>query len=279
MTGYIGEKMKKLLLFIMLGMLGTTLFAYSDSDMDGVADDQDKCPNTPFTALVDINGCSKKSLISPHHFDIIVGVNYTGSNYASLNQTDIYSSSLQVDYYYKNFSLQASTSYYKTDGDGYSETGLNDSFIGASYQLKPTKELSVRIGAGFLLPTYDTSLNNNNTDYTASLNVSYTLGKMNLFGGYIYTMIQDDDIVGTVVYQNTNALSGGIGYYATNKLYLSGAYNISDSIYAGIEEIKTVSAYGYYSITQHWFTTFSYAYGLSDSASDNAVSLKLGYYF
>jgi len=279
MTGYIGEKMKKLLLFIMLGMLGTTLFAYSDSDMDGVVDDQDKCPNTPFTDLVDINGCSKQSLISPHHFDIIVGANYTGSNYASLDQTDIYSSSLQVDYYYKNFSLQASTSYYKADGDGYSETGLNDSFIGASYQLKPTKELSVRIGAGILLPTYDTSLNNNNTDYTASLNVSYTLGKMNLFGGYIYTMIQDDDIAGTVVYQNTNALSGGIGYYATNKLYLSGAYNISDSIYAGIEKIKTVSAYGNYSITQHWFTTFSYAYGLSDSASDNAVSLKLGYYF
>ncbi|HIP15564.1 MAG TPA: DUF3187 domain-containing protein [Sulfurimonas autotrophica] len=271
--------MKKLLLFIMLAMLGTTLFAYSDSDMDGVVDDQDKCPNTPFTDLVDINGCSKQSLISPHHFDIIVGANYTGSNYASLDQTDIYSSSLQVDYYYKNFSLQASTSYYKADGDGYSETGLNDSFIGASYQLKPTKELSVRIGAGILLPTYDTSLNNNNTDYTASLNVSYTLGKMNLFGGYIYTMIQDDDIAGTVVYQNTNALSGGIGYYATNKLYLSGAYNISDSIYAGIEKIKTVSAYGNYSITQHWFTTFSYAYGLSDSASDNAVSLKLGYYF
>ncbi len=271
--------MKKMFILIMLGMFSVSLFAYSDSDMDGVDDSRDKCPNTPLTDLVDINGCTKKSLVSPHHFDIIIGANYAGSNYASLNQTDTYSSSLQVDYYYKNFSLQASTSYYKTDGDGYSETGMNDSFVGASYQFKPTKELSLRIGAGALLPTYDTSLNNNNTDYTASLNVSYTLGKVNLFGGYIYTMINDDDIAGTVAYQNTNAFSGGLGYYVTNKLYLSGAYNTSDSIYTGVEKIRTVSAYGYYSISQHWFSTFSYAYGLSDSASDNAASIKLGYYF
>ncbi|WP_434580691.1 DUF3187 domain-containing protein [Sulfurimonas sp. NW15] len=271
--------MKKMFILMMLGMFSASLFAYSDSDMDGVDDSRDKCPNTPLTDLVDINGCTKKSLVSSHHFDIIIGANYAGSNYASLNQTDTYSSSLQIDYYYKNFSLQASTSYYTTNGDGYSENGLNDSFLGASYQFKPLKSFSLRVGAGVLLPTYDTALNNNNTDYTASLNASYALGKVNIFGGYIYTMINDDDIAGTVAYQNTNAFSGGLGYYVTNKLYLSGAYNTSDSIYAGVEKIRTVSAYGYYSINMHWFTTFSYAYGLSDSASDQAASVKLGYYF
>ncbi len=271
--------MKKMLLFMMLGLLSTSLFAYSDLDMDGVDDSIDQCPNTPLTDLVDINGCTKKMLISPHHYDIIVGANYTGFNYASLNKTDTYSSSLQVDYYYKQFSLQASTSYYKTDGNGYSENGMNDSFIGASYQFKPTKSLSFRLGAGALLPTYNTSLNNNNTDYTTSANISYTQGKANIFGGYNYTMINDDDIAGTVAYQNTNAFSGGLGYYLTNKLYISGAYNTADSIYVGIEKIRTVSAYGYYSINTHWFSTFSYAYGLSDSASDNATSIKLGYYF
>ena len=129
--------MKKMLLVIMLGMLSSSLFAYSDLDMDGVDDSIDKCPNTPLTDLVDINGCTKKTLLSPHHFDVIIGANYSGSNYASLNQTDTYSSSLQVDYYYKNFSLQASTSYYTTDGEGYSDSGMNDSFVGASYQFKP----------------------------------------------------------------------------------------------------------------------------------------------
>lgn len=271
--------MKKKLLFLVLGCLCTSLFAYSDADMDGVADNVDQCPNTPLTDLVDIHGCPVKSLVSENHFDVIVGANYADSNYASLNQTDTYSSSLQIDYYYKNFSLQAYTSYYKTTSEGYDDKGMNDSFIGGAYKFQLNKSLSLRLGAGALLPTYDTYLNNNNTDYTASANVSYALGKVNIFGGYAYTLINDDDIPGTVTYQNTNAFSGGLGYYVTNKLYISGVYNTSDSIYAGIEKIRTVSAYGYYSITSHWFTTFSYAYGLSDSASDNAASVKLGYYF
>ncbi|MEN4053095.1 MULTISPECIES: DUF3187 domain-containing protein [Sulfurimonas] len=281
--------MKKTILLTMITALSTTLFAYSDADMDGVADAVDKCPNTPLTDLVDINGCTKKVLIpksNKHHFDIIVGANYSGSNFTSLNQTDTMSSSLQVDYYYENFSLQASTSYYKTDGDGYSENGMNDSFVGVAYNIKPNKDLLVRVGIGAILPTYDTGLNNNNTDYTGSLNVSYTLGRVNIFGGYIHTMINDDDtttiVNGTTVnysYQNTDALSIGAGYYFTDKLYMSASYNSADSIYKNVEDVDTVSLYGYRSIDKNWFLTFFYAYGLSDSASDHAASIKLGYYF
>jgi hypothetical protein len=255
-----------------------------------VADAVDKCPNTPLTDLVDINGCTKKVLTpksNKHHFDVIVGANYSGSNFSSLNQTDTYSSSLQVDYYYENFSLQGSTSYYNTDGDGYSESGMNDSFVGAAYNLKPTKDLLVRVGIGAILPTYDTGLNNNNTDYTGSLNISYTYNKINIFGGYIYTQINDDDVsvqdtAGNTydyLYQNTNALSIGAGYYFTNTLYISASYNTADSIYKTVEDVQTASLYGYKSIDKNWFVTFFYAYGLSDSASDNAASIKLGYYF
>lgn len=280
---YTGEKMKKIVLFTMLGVLSSSLFAYSDADMDGVADGVDRCPNTPLTDLVDINGCTKKVLSSQsdkHHFDIIAGVNYAGSNFSNLNQSDTFSSSLQVDYYYENFSLQASTSYYKTDSDGYSDSGMNDSFVGGSYNIKPVQNLLIRVGAGIILPTYDTSLNNNKTDYSGSVNVSYQVGKINIFGGYIYTMINDDDVVDeNIIYQNTNAISVGTGYYLTNKLYMSVAYNSADSIYKGYEDVQTASLYGYRSIDKNWFMTFFYAYGLSDTASDNAASIKLGYYF
>ena len=280
--------MKRSILFLAMFFISSSLYAYVDSDMDGVENSVDQCPNTPFTDLVDIKGCTKKSLVSPHHFDVIVGASYSESDYLTLNTTDTLSSTLQIDYYYKNFSLQASTSYFKTDGDSFSDSGLYDSFIGAAYQFKPVKNLSLRVGIGALLPTYDTSLNNNNTDYTASLNVSYNISKFNLFGGYTYTLINDDDVSfvdvnGTVTssanYQNTSAYSLGAGYYMTNKIYLSGSYNSSDSIYQGVEEIQTASVYGYYSIDEHWFSTCSYAYGLSDSASTNYVSLRLGYFF
>lgn len=279
--------MKKTLFLMLIAILSSSLYAYIDSDMDGVADGIDRCPNTPFSDLVDINGCTKKSLISPHHFDVVAGVNYSDSDYHTLNKTTTYSSTLQVDYYYKNFSLQASTTYFSTDGSGYSETGLYDSFIGASYQFKPAQNLSLRLGAGVLLPTYDSSLNNNNTDYSATANLSYSLESINIFGGYTYTMINDDDVylvdvsnnVTTVNYQDTNSYNIGLGYYMTDRLYVSGSYNVSNSIYKGVEDIKTASTYLYYSIDEHWFSTFSYAYGLSDTASKNYASLRLGYFF
>lgn len=280
--------MKVALNFLLVVFLASSLFAYVDNDMDGVEDAMDTCPNTPFTDLVDINGCTKKSLVSAHHFDIIVGATYSASDYLTLNATDTLSSSVQVDYYYKNFSLQASTSYFKTQGNGFSDSGMYDSFVGAGYQFKPAQNLSLRIGAGALIPTYESTLKNNNIDYTANVNLSYNLGIMNLFAGYSYTIINDDDVniadvngttTDTIIYQNTGAYSLGVGVYASKKLYISAAYNSSDSIYTNLEDITTASAYAYYSINNHWFTTLSYAYGLSDSASDHYGSIRLGYFF
>ena len=281
--------MNKLFLLgaILASTVTTSLLAYSDLDMDGVEDANDRCPNTPFMDLVDINGCTKKSLASKHHFDIIIGASYADSDYNTLNKTDTYSSSLQVDYYYENFSIQASTSYFDTEGSGYSETGLYDSYVGASYQIKPIQNLSLRVGVGALLPTYDSSLKNNNTDYTASLSASYALGSFNVFAGYNYTNINDDDVVITasdgtttdVIYQDTNGYNGGIGYYVNNATYMSLSYNMVQSIYKNVDDITSASAYIYYGINTHWFTTLSYSYGLSDTASDNYASLRLGYYF
>lgn len=279
--------MKMALKFLLLAFLSSSLFAYVDSDMDGVEDSIDGCPNTPFSDLVDINGCTKKSLFSAHHYDIIFGASYSASDYLTLNATDTLSGNIQVDYYYKNFSLQASTSYFTTQGSGFNDSGLYDSFLGGAYQFRPTKNLSLRLGAGALLPTYKSTLDNNNMDYTANINLSYNIGKVNLFGGYAYTIINDDDVnvvdangtTTSVIYQNTSGYSVGAGVYATQKLYISGAYNSVDSIYTNIEDITTASLYGYYSIDSHWFSTLSYAYGLSTSASNHYASIRLGYFF
>ena len=278
--------MKKFFSILFGLVLSATLHGYTDSDLDGVDDAHDKCPNTPLTDLVDINGCTKKSLVSPHHFDIVLGASYHDSDARTLNKTDTYATSLQVDYYYKNFSLQTSTSYFTTNGSGYSDSGIYDTFVGAAYRWWLTNNLMFRFGMGVLLPTYKSTLNNNNTDYTTTLNVSYNIGKFNIFGGYGYTYIGDDDvnIVSStrnivVNYQNTNSFSAGVGVYATKKIYLSTSYHQSNSLYKGVDDIQTASLYGYYSISKHWFSSLSYAYGISDTASKNYTSLKVGYYY
>jgi len=286
---------KKSILFAATLLFSLNLHAFTDSDLDGVDDSVDKCPNTPFMDIVDLNGCTKKSLLktttskqSNHHYDFIIGASYSGTDYNQLNRSDTAATSLQVDYYYKDLSIQASTSYYYSkDTSGRTNNGFYDTFVGASYKIQATKDLKFYVGAGALLPTYDTSLNNNNTDYKASASFSYYLSKVNIFGGYSYTQVNDDDVVirnsdGSRTYynyQNTNSFNGGIGVYATNRLYLSASYFEGDSIYVGYEKIKSASLYGYYTIDKNWFTTFSYARGLSDTATDNYASIRLGYFF
>lgn len=265
-------------LFYTLLLSASALLAYNDADMDGVEDAYDQCPNTSFAELVDIKGCPK-SLQTPHHFDVIFGLNYASSNYGDTQKSDTYTGSLQLDYYYKNFSLQASTSYYEAQSTSYSDNGLNDSFLGASYKFEPTQKLSLRVGAGVILPSYDTELQNNNTDYMGSLNVSYELEGLNVFGAYSHTLIGDDDIPDLVLYQDTSAYSVGLGIYPNEKLYVSAAYNKGESIYKDVEDIETLSVYGFYAIDANYFTTLSYALGVSDSASDNSLSLRIGYYF
>ncbi len=278
--------MNKLSFFLALA-LSANIYAYSDFDMDGVDDKVDLCPNTSLSELVDINGCSIKSLKSPHNFDIILGVNFSQTNYDSLENTDTLSQTLQVDYYYKNFSLQVSTGYYTSESSSYSNSGMNDSFLGFYYKVKVNNSLNFRVGGGALLPTYDAELNNNNTDYTASLSASYMLKNINIFGAGGYTLINDSDKTITyddgsfseVKYQDTTSFSFGVGFYPASKLYLSTSYSSVDSIYDGSGTIDTASLYIFYNIDSKYFTSFNYAYGLSDLASDNYLSLRIGYYF
>lgn len=269
--------MMKLFLFLIL--FSVTLFAYVDGDMDGVEDKNDLCLSTPFTDLVGLDGCSIESLVSPHHFSVVAGISLSDSNYNELSKTETLTTSLQLDYYYKNFSLSLVTSHYKNMSKEYSASGMNDTYLGAAYQWA-YKDLYMSFGVGVLLPTYDTGFNNNNTDYTGNINLSYTLKNINIFAVYGHTIINDEDIEDVALYQDSTKYSTlGLGYFFGKDLYVSAYYNESDSVYEDIEKLKTLSLYSYYSLDENYFITANYAYGISDSASNNYITLKVGYYY
>jgi len=265
-------------IFLSLLLTSLSLFAYADSDLDGVEDKFDKCPNSALTDLVDVHGCTKESLVSNHHFDIIVGASYGVSDYELTPKTESYSSTIQVDYYFKSFSMQVATSFFKSESDTYSEDSLADSTVAMYYGFYPSKSFSITVGAGALLPTYSSSLDNNEVDYLTSLSLSYRIGSVSIFGGYNYTLINDKDI-GSVVYQNTNAFSGGLGYSFTYKFYASLSYFQSNSIYENVDDIQSASVYMFYSINKNWFTNITYSKGLSDTSTEHYGALKVGYYF
>ncbi len=269
-----GTLVNRTILFSML--IPLTLMAYHDSDLDGVADEHDLCPNSSLTDIVNQEGCTIEKLTLPKsqtqdHFDLIMGLNQTTTTYQ--NDTQL-SQTLQLDYYHNRITATLQTLHYQEDGMG-------DTTISLFYQLPEYGQLRVRMGASVILPTYDTAWNNNQTDYRLLASMQYPIQKLNLFAGGSYTFIGDEDINTTrtqLKLQNNHNYYLGLGGYFIPKLYSSLIYSNTSSIYQEGETIKTLSLFGYYMINTHWFTQFGYTQGISDNASDQ-LNLSVGYYF
>jgi hypothetical protein len=250
-----------------------TVLAYSDRDMDGVEDRDDMCPDTLLTELVDLTGCTVKNLVSPHHFDIVLGESYTWDDTLSIK-----SSSLQLDYYYKDFSLQLFSSYFDLEGDGFSDSGQNNSYLNGFYNIDINDDFLIRFRTGLSFPTYNDV--QNRTDYTLSLYGRYQQENIKLFGAVGYSLIGDKEDNGSrsinkrILFYNL-----GLGYNIRDTFYGSLAYNYSEPLFNSSADIETLSLYGYYSFNLHWFATVDYKYGLSKTAMRERIGLKLGYYW
>ena len=254
--------MKKLLLFLLL--LSSFLFAYVDSDMDGVEDKDDLCPNTLMLDLVNLQGCTIKSLLSPHHFSLMAGFNYAKDNNTSYNF-----SSMEFSYSYKKLSLQLSTSYYTLETDAKSSEGLNDTNLNLLYRLMPLNNFTLSLGGGIAFPTYDSS--SNKTDYSLFMYGNYTLDKWALLGGVGYRFIGDSNASNTLFY-NLSA-----GYNWSTNVYSSLGYYFSKSIYEEVDGFESLSWYNYYRINKNWFGTLTLTQGLNSQSLDNSMGVKLGY--
>jgi len=261
-------------LFIFMA-LSSLLFAYNDSDFDGVADKHDLCPNSTMLDIVNKQGCTIETLIVPKdklsHYDIIFGVNYT-----KMGQTDekTFNQSLQLDYYHENITIQLQSTNFES-------AGLSDTVLGLFYRLKPMKKLSLSLGASVIFPTYKNELNNNNTDYKLSTSLNYQFDKSSLFLGASYTFINDDDIQKpnyTLQYKDAQNIYIGAGKYFFPTLYSSIIFNQSSNIYEDSEAMKSFSFYNHYIINKNWFSRFGYTHGLSKNSSDQ-LYLNIGYFF
>ena len=271
---------REALVFTCAILLSLPLLAYQDTDMDGVEDTLDKCPNTPFTALADQDGCTTQSLVSPNHFDIIVGQSYSRMNDVGDTKSVAHATSLQVDYYRNNFAASISTSHYAFDTNGTRQSsGMNNTIASMSLNNRMgDTTLSTTLGAIF--PTYKTGYNNETIDPFIAVGLNHSLSQnFDLFGGYTYTLIREKDIPSTVYYNNTGAFYAGLRGTFGDSFSLSASYNQSDSMFVGAEKIQSASLFAYAQLTSHWFTTLSTSYGLSDAASKYDGTLRLGYYF
>ena len=253
-------------------VLTSSLVAYVDSDMDGVPDKNDKCANTPLTELVDLSGCTIETLVSPHHFDIVLGQSYSTDTNSTLNL-----SSLRVDYYYKKWSLQLATSYYDNRYLTEKTSGQNDSYLNLFYLFNPIENFSLNMGGGIVFPTYESA--DNEIDYTASLYGRYQWNDLSLILGVGYGKTGDSSSENIISYNNTLSFNSSLGYSWNKKLYTSIGYAKVNSIFEDSDDLETLSLYTYYGINEHWFTNLNYRYGFLSNDSRQTIGVNLGYYW
>lgn len=268
--------MKNILALILLTMASVQA---ADTDIDGVEDRLDACPNTPFGDLVTIDGCSKQTLFTQTHYDVILGASYANTNPTTQVKADTATATFQADIYRDNLSAQIATSFFRSDDGTLTDDGWNDTQLMFFYQSNPWHSLSIQTGAGVILPTYKTGYGNEAADYAVTLSLHYKLNPdVNLLAGYGYTFVNDADVPGSVSYQNTQSMYAGIAYNLTNG-FVSASYVYTDSIYTGTNPIETLSLGSMLPLDEHWFVLGDYRYGLSDSASDHEIAVRIGYYF
>ena len=240
--------------------------AFIDSDLDGVDDRYDKCPNTPFDQLVGPDGCplgkARLERISKPKgtFYLKVGGGYTKDGADS----SLYSS-VSVAYAVEGVYLSW-TSYYYLQNDYVDDTGLGDSFLYGSYAKFFGKVYTI-FGLNIKLPTGNSKLTDNKFDFTPSLMLDYIRGKDDYFIYYGYTIKGDK--------KNVNTVSLGAGYQFSKKLYSSLSLDMNSSPVSGKMRYY-LSYFGLYNFTKRYYATFSYSYGLNETATDHSFFGKLG---
>ncbi len=250
----------------------TTLFssavalAFQDSDLDGVEDTKDKCPNTPILVLVDEHGCpleSKRFLQGRFYLRM-------GGGYLKDEREERTYSLLSVAYSYKSLYISFTTRYYlssKLYGSGMGDSLL---FLGYSDFILP--RLYTLSGLRLKLPTGDDPYSDGKVDITPSVVLDYLLDGYDLFLSLSYTLRGDERL------RNTFSASIGAGYDLTSKVYTSVSLDTSQALSDG-EYNYYISLFLLYDITEMFYGTLSYTKGLNKRATDQSATLKLGIRF
>ncbi|RLJ70506.1 hypothetical protein BCF55_0781 [Hydrogenivirga caldilitoris] len=258
--------MRKGIYLVGLLFFAQTVFAFQDSDLDGVEDSKDRCPNTPILELVDKYGCpieTQRSIKGRFYLRVGGGFVEDGGERRTF-------SLFSVAYSYKKVYASFSTRYYL--GGNSSNPGSGDSYLFVGYSQFLTERLYLLPGLRIKIPTGAAQYSDGNFDYTPSVVLDYILDGFDLFGYLSYTF------KGNGALEDTLSTSLGVGYDFTPKLYGSVSYDVSQSeVGAGNEYY--LSFFSLYDISETLYTTVGYTVGLNSRATDHTLTFRIGIRF
>jgi len=242
-------------------LLGTGLsFAFKDSDLDGVEDSVDRCPNTPLLELVDRFGCPLRK--EKLYLRLGGGFLRDGREERVYGLTSL---AYSLEGFYLSFTLRYYT-YSRLHGRGMGDSTL---FLGYSRYVGRVYLLP---GVRVKIPTGDREFSTGEFDYTPSLVLDYLLDGFDVFLYGSYTFRGEKRL------RDTLTLSGGVGAELTGNLYVSASYDVSQSAVRSGSN-RYLSLFMLYDITESLYTTVTYSRGLNREAIDHSGSLRLGIRF
>ncbi len=155
----------------------SALFAFAnaaDSDLDGVPDNLDICPNTPFLETVNKQGCSQSQLkkIKKKKIKFNISAGYEYDNYKNAKSSKLFFTSLSAKK--NNFKLSL---YYSMLNDGYNNGYKSNDLITSLYYYNYSlNNTSLKFGAKIYLPTFF----NDKTDYALFIQGIYFFDKFDI---------------------------------------------------------------------------------------------------
>ncbi len=256
-------RIKKIVLLLFIFV---RLYGWEDSDMDGVSNIDDLCPNTKFEYLVDNIGCPIDGSIGK--LSLILGSNI--NIYDSISSQDY---NFFIKYSYKLWALSLYTSQESTDSV---DLSTGDLYISLHYNIIGDR-LSTKLSLGAKIAIGDDEISTGEHDYFTSINLKYLISSnLRLMSNLNYTITGDNS---KTSYKNPIGYSLGLGYNMGDKWYMELYYQNSNSIYEGSDDYSSISISGSYNFTDNIWATIGYTNGLDNLSYSDIFSLKVGVSF
>ena len=240
---------------LLLLFFGTNLDAkiFLDNDFDGVANEDDKCPNSKITDIVNKDGCKVDKVVftKEKHIDISIGFSQDKIDNSWQN-----SKNLSFAYYYGDSSFWLTLYRYSADN--------SYDLMLAYYHYINSHNYTIALGIGAYIP-----LNSNSdykTDYFLSAKYTYYFGRTILSAQYEHLFYKDT--------KDSNTLTVEYGYLISKKLYIALSYNF----YKEEENYQTLGIYTNYHLNKNWYISTNFKKEL-DNSTNLSFSITLGYFF
>ena len=255
-------------IFLLLALL--PLHAFEDDDIDGVENTQDLCPNSSFDDIVNEDGCAENE----NYWGTLTFILETDFNVDETTTTD-YTFFSNYQYNQWDFSLYNSEQT-SLDNNNNERESAGDLYLSTGYRMQQ-ENLYGKLTLGVKLPTGESEVSTEETDYFCNLSMSYALNeKVALLSSLSYTLTGDSN---ETTYNNPLGYSLGLGYMVNENWYTSLSYQESNSIYEDGEDYQSVSLFNSYNFTDNFFGTLNYTKGIDELSYDQTISLRLGVTF